>query len=164
MTMQCELTIGELSNGLSFRKQFLQTFKIWYRKWDFKNPLTPLWGLICSIVVSTLLHMEINLSVTFLHPGGHSSTTWTKFDPILTTYPTRVDVCGDFTYYLPFVHVTRRRPSFEHLPTSSSPRSLWTTPCRVEISQVFLLENKMQRASRDSTLYHYFKSGSYEIP
>ena len=87
MRWQCQLIISKLSNGLSFIKQFLQTFKIWKLKWDFKNPLIPLWGLICSIVVSTLLHMEINLSVTFLHPGGRSLTTLTRQGPNVSTTP-----------------------------------------------------------------------------
>ena len=31
---------------------------------------------------------------------GHSTTTWTKFYPILTTNPTRVDNYGHFTYHI----------------------------------------------------------------
>ena len=36
---------------------------------------------------------------------GHSTTTWTTFYPILTTYPTRVDKHGHFIYGLSFAHV-----------------------------------------------------------
>ena len=39
---------------------------------------------------------------------SHSRTTLTKFDSILTTYPLASGesiICGNFTYYLSFVHV-----------------------------------------------------------
>ena len=49
---------------------------------------------------------------------GHSTTTWAKFSPILTNYPTRVDNCGHFKYYTypPFAHVNKRVFSTENLP------------------------------------------------
>ena len=39
---------------------------------------------------------------------GHSINTWTKFYPILTTYPPRLDNRGHFTNNLLFLHVTKR--------------------------------------------------------
>ena len=46
---------------------------------------------------------------------GHSTTTWTKFYPILTPSTPRVDNCGYFTWYLPFV----MWPSLDFLLTPS---------------------------------------------
>ena len=59
--------------------------------------------------------------------GDHSTTTWTKFYPILITYLPRADNCGHFTYYIPFVHMTKRGLTTDHLPTSYCPRSYWMT-------------------------------------
>ena len=58
-----------------------------------------------------------------VHIWGHSTTMWTKFYPISTT--PRVENCGHFTYYLPFVYETK-----DGLipPPHSCPRSYWMTP------------------------------------
>ena len=40
--------------------------------------------------------------------GGHSTTTWTNFNPILTPSPPRVDKHGHFTYS----HILRRPQNF----------------------------------------------------
>ena len=58
-----------------------------------------------------------------LQARGHSSTTWTKFYPILTPSPDRVDNCGYFIWYLPFVTWS----SVDFLLTSY-PRSYWMAP------------------------------------
>ena len=66
-------------------------------KFNFYKILTPLWVFSVTRFM-TLKHKlafrAILVLVTpppkFL-PRGHSTTTWTKFYPILTTYPTRVD-------------------------------------------------------------------------
>ena len=42
-------------------------------------------------------------NTVYLWLGGHSITMWTKFYLILTPFPPRVDSCGYFTWYLPFV-------------------------------------------------------------
>ena len=44
-----------------------------------------------------------------------STPTWTKFYPILTTYPPRLDNCDHFTYNLPFVPMTQYGLSTDHL-------------------------------------------------
>jgi hypothetical protein len=43
--------------------------------------------------------------------------------PKLIHLPHRVANCGPFTYYLLFVHFTKRGLSTDHLPTSFCPRS-----------------------------------------
>ena len=61
-------------------------------------------------------------STPFCLIRGHSKTTWTKLCP---------------PFWLPSVHVDIFYPEgeklsfFEHLPTSSFPRSFWTTPTQV---------------------------------
>ena len=58
----------------------------------------------------------------FIAIRGHSTTTWTKFYLILPTYPTWVDNCGHFTYYLLFVHFLQTTyPSTPSWPRSYSP-------------------------------------------
>ena len=58
---------------------------------------------------------------------GHSTTMWTRFYPILTPLPPRVDRNGHFTYYLPFV--TWPFWTFYWPPTPSTcPRSYWMPP------------------------------------
>ena len=51
----------------------------------------------------------------------------------LTTYPPRVDNCGQFTYYLNTwrdqLSGVERGLSTHHLPPSSFPRSYWMPPC-----------------------------------
>ena len=59
---------------------------------------------------------------------GHSIITRTKFYPILTPFSHLVDNWGHFTNYLPFVYVTKRWLSTDHLPTSSCSRSYWMPP------------------------------------
>ena len=53
---------------------------------------------------------------------GHSTTTWTTFSPILTTYQPSLGQL--LTFHLPFVHVTKHG-----LPTFllNCPRSYWMT-------------------------------------
>ena len=58
---------------------------------------------------------------------GHSTTTWTKFYPILTTYTPRVNNCEHFIFYLHFVHVTKRGLSTDR-PTSFCLRSHCKSP------------------------------------
>ena len=80
------------------------------------------------------------------HQRRHPTTTWSKYYPILTTYPPQEDYCGNFTYYLTFVHVTRVAfywPS-HHLSTSSCPRSYWMTPNMVLASQFSQPVSSMQ--------------------
>ena len=48
---------------------------------------------------------------------------FTRFWP-----PHRLDNCGHFTYYLPFVYMKKRTLSTGYLPTSSCPHSYWMTP------------------------------------
>ena len=58
---------------------------------------------------------------------GHSKTTWTRFWPFLTTYlPTYLDV--DIFY----PKRGQKEAFFDHLPTSSCPRSFWTTPMHIQ--------------------------------
>ena len=56
---------------------------------------------------------------------GHSTTTWTKFYPILTTYPPQVD--NHVRYYTTYKAMaktkTKRGVSTDHLPTC--PCSYW---------------------------------------
>ena len=61
---------------------------------------------------------------------GHSTTTWTKFYKILTTYLFRENSFGHFTYFLLFVHLTKRGIYTDYIPTSSCSRSSWMPPYR----------------------------------
>ena len=65
-----------------------------------------------------------NIIKAFEIPGpgqrGHTKTKWTRFWPFLTTYlPQR----GLF-----YPKSGQKEAFFDHLPTSSCPRSFWTTP------------------------------------
>ena len=41
---------------------------------------------------------------------------WTKFYPILTTCPLRINNCGHFTYYQSFIHITKHGIPTTYLP------------------------------------------------
>ena len=60
--------------------------------------------LLNAIFINNIFSTEKNaLKIKFICIAeGHSTTTWTKFLPILTTYSPQVDNCGYFnkTYYL----------------------------------------------------------------
>ena len=75
------------------------------------------------------------------HPWlrGHSTTTWTKYYPILTPYPPRVDNCKHLTDYLSFLHVINRGLSTDHLPTFSCPLSYWMTPKEEKMEKVTII-------------------------
>ena len=65
---------------------------------------------------------------------GHSTTTWTKFYPMLTHSPHKN---GHFTNYLPFFRVTHSGPTVDFHwppPSFSCPRSYWMTPAGIKAS------------------------------
>ena len=81
------------------------------------------------------------------HQRRHSTTTWTKFYPVLTTYPPQEDNCGNFTYFLvPTLssrdHAWTLYQGF--ILTSSCPRSYWMTPNMVLASQFSQPVSSMQ--------------------
>ena len=59
-------------------------------------------------------HWKLGLQMDQNVEKVHSTTTWTKFYPILSTYPLLSGKC---------IQVTKRGLSTDHLPTSSCPRS-----------------------------------------
>ena len=61
--------------------------------------------------------------------GGRSTTTWTKFYPILTTYPPRVKNCGHFTYQqVPTLCLRDQAWTFHRPPTYLLSKQLLNDP------------------------------------
>ena len=75
----------------------------------------------------TIIKHALSALLTHCVQRGHSTTTWSKFYPILTNYPPRMDTCGHTTIYFSRV---KRGLSTHHLPTLSCPRSYGMPPKR----------------------------------
>ena len=134
--------------ALSKKIIFLYHRNYWYviscqRKWRktlFSPPIYLFWvqyRLSNASLISFDMCLSAHVPNIIWQAGGHSTTTWTKFHPILTTYPPWVDNYGHFTYYQIFVHVTKRGLSKDHLPTSFCPRSYWMPPSAANIQFLF---------------------------
>ena len=79
---------------------------------------------------------------------GHSKTTWTRFWPFLTTY-LNVDIF--------YPKRGEKGAFFDHLPTSSCPRSFWMTPYIALKTEYELVK------SQNSQRYNIFLSIKYWI-
>ena len=89
-------------------------FDIEYSSKDFS-----IFWLHCGKVFDRRIECsDINLSFPLAAPWGHSTTTVTKFYPILTpSPPPQVDNCGHFKWCLPFVMWTNMDFSLTPHPT-----------------------------------------------
>ena len=100
-------------------------------------------GILANILIIIVLrHCKIKSSISLIikgifvsinfTAGGHSTTMWTKVYTLLTTYSYQVDNYGHFTYYLPFLCVTKLGLFSDHLPTLSCSCSYGMTPSHVK--------------------------------
>ena len=96
--------------------------------------ILPIWLLVFKHFKS-IENWEKNLTWQFfaaIGAWGPSTTTWTKFYPILLSSLPRVDNCGHFTWYLPYeslCHWTKCAWTIYWPPSpSSGPPSYWSTP------------------------------------
>ena len=87
------------------------------------------------------LDSTCELSNVLFALGGHSTTTWTKFDPNLTTYLKWVDNCGQVTYSL----VPSIRKGREDLINREGGRIFsfitWKTVGRVDKFSAYYIKN-----------------------
>ena len=109
----------------SCQKTFWSWFKSYFYQhfWKIVTNIRHFYDLIidCSERQSTEL---------LLHLRGHSSTTWTKFYLILTTYSLWVENM-DILHTIYTLSRVHSELSTDHLPTPSCPRSYWMPPYRV---------------------------------
>ena len=75
---------------------------------------------------------------------------WTNFYSILTSYPLRINNCGHFSYYQPFVLITKHGIS----TSSSCPRSYWMPPTTNETLRMFNLTKNCVKCLGGASIGH----------